>query len=300
MEPTRFDLTARRVARLDPAGFFCWLLTRFPETMRWAGWLDPRSAPPESDAEVTGDLIARLNALHQVGPPWMFPVEFQTTPDPKMFGRLQTQIGQWWTDLQPDDLPDSRYPVGAAVVNLTGTSASAPASRLYRFPTPDKLLWGGKVKERYLAEESADETLGRMERDELSPCPLPFVVLMKGGGESGIMSRWIAVAKRVLNTRLRADLGSMALTLAALKEWYEEWKVALKEWNMQESQYVLELQQATAVNTKIDALRRVLEARIGVLPPDLLRQIEAIKDLNRLDQLFATAARANTWEDFSV
>ena len=108
MERTRFDLTARRVARLDPLGFFAWLLTDFEQHLRFAGWLDPRSTPPGTDPEVTGDTLARLEELAGDAPPWMFPVEFQTVPDPGMFGRLQNQVGLWWEDLRPDPLPDSR------------------------------------------------------------------------------------------------------------------------------------------------------------------------------------------------
>jgi len=76
MEKTRFDLTGRRVARLDPTGFFSWLLTAFAENLRFAGWLDPRSTPAGADPEVAGDTVARLESLAEVGPPWLFPVEF--------------------------------------------------------------------------------------------------------------------------------------------------------------------------------------------------------------------------------
>jgi hypothetical protein len=218
MKGTRFDLAARRVARLDPLGFFCWLLTDFARLLVFVGWLDPRSAPEGDDPEVTGDTVARLETVAEVAPPWMFPVEFQTVPDPDMFGRLQKQIGQWWNDLRPDALPDSRYQVCAAVVNLTGTRQSAPASRLYRFPTADGLSWGGQVRERYLAEESADQTLARVENGELRPCILALIPVMHGAGELGIIHRWRAAATLEPDARRRTDLAALALTLASLKE----------------------------------------------------------------------------------
>jgi hypothetical protein len=296
MKQTRFDLTARRVARLDPTGFFCWLLTDFARSLVFTGWLDPRSAPEAAGSEVTGDTVARLEALAEVGPPWMFPVEFQTVPDPGMFGRLQKQIGEWWNDLRPDELPDSRYQVCAAVVNLTGTIASAPASRQYHFPNPDALSWGGKVRERYLAEESAEQTLARVESGELRHCFLALIPLMQGGGETAIINRWLATASQEQDSRRRADLGALALTLVALKDWFQVWKVALKEWNMQESPFVLDVQLAT----KLEDLKMFLEARFGALPADIVQRIEAITDLSRAAQLVRAAAQIQRLEDLAL
>jgi hypothetical protein len=305
MERTRYDLTARRIARLDPLGFFIWLLTAFEQFLRFAGWVDPRSAPPGEEAEVIGDTLARLKELTGDEPPWLFPVEFQTKPDPGMFGRLQRQIGQWWEDLRPDPLPDSRYKVCAAVVNLTGTPESAPASREYRFPTPDSLFWGGKVCERYLAEESADKTLARIESGALRRIILALIPLMQGAGEAGIISRWVAEANRETDVRRRADLGSLALTLATLKDWYPVWKEALKEWNMLESPYVLELQaearrEATreaTLKAKREDLKLFLEGRFGSLPADLVQRIETTTELAKLDQLLQAAPRINSLEE---
>ena len=300
MERTRFDLTARRVARLDPVGFFCWLLTAFAQTLRFAGWLDTRSTPEGADPEVTGDTVARFEALAEVGPPWLFAVEFQTAPDPGMFGRLQKELGEWWNDLRPDELPDSRYQVCAAVVNLTGTRQSAPASREYHFPNPDGLSWGGKVRERYLAEESADQTLARIESGELRRCILAFIPLMHGAGEAGIISRWLTAAGQEPDVRRRADLGSLTLTLAALKDWFAVWKEALKGWNMQESQFVLELQAEATLKAKLEDLRMFLEGRFGPLPADLLSRIEATTDLARANQLLQAAPRVGRLEELSA
>jgi hypothetical protein len=301
VKATRFDLAARRIARLDPLGFFNWLLTHFEQLMVFVGWLDPRSAPESGDAEVTGDTVARLEEL-AVAPPWMFPVEFQTVPDPGMFGRLQRQIGEWWHDLRPDDLPDSRYQVSAAVVNLTGTSQSALASRLYRFPT-DGLTWGGQVRERYLAEESADQTLARVESGELRPSILVLIPVMQGAGEPSIIRRWVVAAAKEPDAR-RADLAALALTLASLKEWFDTWKEALKGWNMQESQFVLELQaearRETTLQTKRNVLKMLGEERFGELPADMLDRLKVVTDLERLDQLLRAVVRVSRLEELPL
>ncbi len=58
-------------------------------------------------------------------------VEFQTQPDPEMFGRLLGYLTGLWLMLRPDDEQGSRFHVGAAVVNLTG---SGSAGRELRWP----------------------------------------------------------------------------------------------------------------------------------------------------------------------
>jgi hypothetical protein len=212
-----------------------------------------------------------------------------------MFGRLQRQVGQWWTDLRPDELPDSRYQVACAVVNLTGSRQSAPASRLYRFPS-DGLSWGGKVRERFLAEESADKTLRGVEREELRRGILPLIVLMKGAGKPAIISRWVAQANLETDARRRADLGGMALALVALKDWSPAWKDALKRWNMIESPYVIEWQ----VATKREDVKKFLETRFGPLPADLVQRIDALTELKDVEPLIVEAARVKQLADFPL
>jgi hypothetical protein len=101
---------------------------------------------------------------------------------------------------------------------------------------------------------------------------------------------WVACAGApFVDVRQRADLGSLALTLAALKEW-----------NMQESLFVLELQQAERLKTKLADLKVILEGRFGALPEDLLRRIEATKDLAKMDQFLHAAPRINRLENLPV
>src|SRR5262249_16928866 len=154
-------------------------------------WLDTRTTPRPEDPELTGETVAELEAVAAPAPPWLFPVEFQTEPDPDMFGRLLCQGGQLWQDHRPDPLAGSRHQLGMAVVNLAGTRQSAPAPRLYQLPCQDDVMFALKVRERYLAEEPAADLLERVGRDELSRGLLPFVPLMHGGGDTGIIERWL-------------------------------------------------------------------------------------------------------------
>jgi hypothetical protein len=299
MTTTRFDQAARRVARLDPAGFLAWLLTGFEESLRFRRWLDTRTTPRPEDPELTGDTVAELEALG-AAPPWLFPVEFQTEPDPDMFGGLLCQGGQLWQDQRPDPLAGSRYQLAMAVVNLTGTRQSAPASRRYQLPCQDDVLCALKVRERHLAEESAAELLERVGREEVSRGLLPFVPLMQGGGDSGIIERWLGLAGQEPDPHRRGDLATLALVLAELKDWYPAWDPKRKESNVRESVNVLRWKREAEVEALRRTLRAVLERRFGPLSEDTIQRVEASADADKLHRAVVQAVDVSRPEDLSL
>src|SRR5262249_20460718 len=101
----------------------------------------------------------------------------------------------------------------------TGTSKSAPASRVYQLPGGDDLFCGGRFRERHLAEESAEGTLARIERKELSPILLVFVPVMQGAGDPAIIQRWLEAASQETDSRLKAEYASLAKVLVDLTDW---------------------------------------------------------------------------------
>jgi hypothetical protein len=227
-------------------------------------------------------------------------VEFQTEPDANMFGRLLVHLGESWQHLRPDPEPGSRYQLGAAVVNLTGTRQSAPASRLYHLPGGDDLMCGGRFRERYLDEESADETLSRIENKELSRAILVFVPLMHGAGDPGIIRRWMGAAGQETDSRLKAEYASLALVLAHLKDWCPAWKLALKEWNMREAEILKEWKLEGRIETLRETLRDLLEDRFGSLPQEWLARIDAAADPDQLRQAIRKVPRLDRLDDLSL
>src|SRR5437588_12853079 len=75
-----FDVTARRAAKRDPAGFFRWALPRLDPALAFAGWLDARTAPVPPETELTCDALAEFAAPARPDEPWVFVAEFQTEP----------------------------------------------------------------------------------------------------------------------------------------------------------------------------------------------------------------------------
>ena len=303
----RFDQTARFTARLDPEGFLAWLLPGFADHLRFERWLDTRTAPLPGQPNQTADTLGELTALHRVEAPWMLLLECQTEPDPKMFGRLLVQLGKFWLEHIPDGLPGSRYQLASAVVNLTGTAESLPASRDFPFPLEDVRVCLA-AKEKHLATENAADTLDSIARGETAASILAFIPLMTGGGEEGIIQRWLEIAGAVPDHRRRDELGSLALTMAELKPWFGEWKKALKEWNMRESTVIqgwidqgiekgisqgIEKGREEGIEKGIEkgrvqtlrqTLRALLTKRFGKVPAKVLRRIGAVTDPDRLEK----------------
>ena len=292
----RFDQTARYVARFDPDGFFAWLFDGFADHMRFERWLDTRTAPMPGQPNQTADTVGELFALYVPQPPWLLLVEFQTEPDPEMFGRLLEQLGKFWREHRPDDLPGSRYQLVAAVVNLTGTLESLPASQQFVFPL-DNVGLGLAAKEIHLATQSATATLDAIGKGMTTKSILAFIPLMTGGGEEGIIQRWLGIAGAEPNHRRRGDLGSLALTMAELKPWFGKWQVALKEWNMRESTVINGWIDEGRVAALRENIRTILTTRFGAVSADLVRLIDQSTDLRQLDRAFMQALTVKSQED---
>ena len=96
-----FDWACRRLARLAPLPVLTWLLTSFPQYLRFVNWLDTRTASLPGVPQGIRDTIAELRELLQ-GRAWVLLLEFQGQPDPDMFGRLLIYLGTAWLELRPE------------------------------------------------------------------------------------------------------------------------------------------------------------------------------------------------------
>jgi hypothetical protein len=97
-----------------------------------------------------------------------------------------------------------------------------------------------EVIERDLCDEDAAGVLEAIAESRASRCLFPWIPLMRGGEEAAIIQRWIEWASQEPDSRLRGDYGGLALVFAEAAKRLPVWKDALKEWNVIESQQVLE------------------------------------------------------------
>jgi hypothetical protein len=294
----RFDQASRYAAKLDPAGFLLWLLRDL--ALAFHSWLDTRSLPFPGESDRTCDTVACLIDAAAPDRPWAMPVEFQTRPDRSMFGRLLEYLGRLWRELRPEG-GARHYQVGAALVNLTGRRRTA--SRRMRLGKTRVLTRLG-VAELNLAREDAAATLAGIAGGTVARCLLPWIPLMRGGGEAAIIAQWVQLAGPEPNSRLRGEYGALALVFAELTRARDQWKKALEGWNVTESQQVLEWmaqgEAKGALGTRRDDLRILLEERFGPLPEAVVQRINAIDDLTRLQAALRQVLHLQRLDDLQL
>src|SRR2546423_1049989 len=74
----------------------------------------------------------------------------------------------------------------------------------------------GRVVRRALREEDAAGTVARVASGELSRCVLPWVALMRGGGEPALIEEWKRLADLEPDPRVRLEYAAEALMFAEL------------------------------------------------------------------------------------
>ena len=295
-----YDKASRFSVRLDPAGFLSWALELGPPGFRFEEWLDTRAVPFPGGHDRTGDTVARLANLAAGGQPWAVAVEFQTEPDPQMFGRLLGYLGELWRSKKPDREAGSRFHLGAVVVNLTGRGDASRDMQWEEAQIGLRL----KVHERNLERESADELLTAIEAGFRPRSLLPWVPLMTGGDESAIIERWKRAAEVETDMRQRANFAAPALALSEAAGRKAIWAKALEGWNVQRSTFVDEWLEQGRVEGRVEGqlladratLLRLGKKKFGRSPTKKqAAEIEAITDAARLEALSDRLLDVNTW-----
>ena len=298
-----YDKASRYAAHLDAAGFLRWLLPDLPASVSFHGWLDTRTLPFPGEADRTCDTVACFYDA-AAGAWWAVPVEFQIEPDGEMFGRFLEFLGRLWRERRPAAEGAAHYRVGAAVVNLTGRGAASRDMLLSPAGPRTRL----HVVERNLIDEDAAATLAGVADGRLVRAVLPWVPLMRDGGDPGIMARWKELALEEPDGRRRAEYGALALVFAEAAGRLEVWDQALKGWNVIESQQVLEWMaegkaEGLAEGQLREArtlLRDLLTDRFAPLPEALSQRIEAATDLLRLRAAARQVLRLGRLDDLDL
>jgi hypothetical protein len=300
-----FDQAARHAAKLNAAGFLSWLVPGAAAELVLRGWLDTRTLPFPGEPDRTCDTVAEYARADGQGPLQALVVEFQTEPEGDIYERLAEYVLRLRKEIPAGTRPRDKYTVAGALVNLTGP---AQADVWAMAPTG----FGGaglrfQVVLRTLRDEDAAVTLAGIAAGRIDRCILPWLPLMQGGAEPGIIQEWLRLASLEPDNRLRATYGGLALVLAELTDCRPVWQKALEGWNVRESQQVLEWQAEARkeglVEGKVEEARakilRVLQVRFGAdVPADLSALVEAQANLDVLNRWFDQALTAATLDDF--
>lgn len=310
MTSSHFDQASRYAAKLDPLGFLRWLMRRPALTVIFDGWLDTRTIPFPGEPDRICDTVAGLTDPTAPKVRWAMPVEFQTRAQGNMFGRLLEYLARLWIELRPPGMPNGHYRLVAGIVNLTGMGRTSRDMELGQTGLRTCL----HVAERNLAKEDAAATLQGITDGTITRCILPWIPLMRGGAEAGIIDRWKELARAEPDSRRRSDYAGLALVFADLAKCWDTWKQALEGWNVEQSQQVLEWQAVAAkraraeglaeglalaeAKVKADDLVLILRTRLTTkLPTKLEHLIRKTNDINLLNQWMEMALTANSLKE---
>jgi hypothetical protein len=305
MSQNLYNQASRYLVMLDPAGFVSWLLGLHRSQFAFQGWLDTRAIAYPGESDRTSDLVAHLVNFLEHGRPWAISLEFQIVPDTEMFSRALSQIAAIWKYVRPDNERGSRFFVGAAVVNLTGRGN---CSQQMHWPEA-KLTTNMVAVERNLEFESADEILKGVESGLWPRSQLAFAPLMIGGGESGIIERWVALAGAEPNIKYRSDYAGLALIFADRVGRKAIWNDKLKGWNMTESAFINEFiamgeargRAEGEARGRIEAARSLIlrfgAKRFGSPTSTIELALLAISDRERLERISDRILEAADWND---
>ncbi len=290
-----FDETARQACKVSGAGLTLWL-ERFadePLAADFAGWDDTRRTSWPGGPERTDDVVCVLRRRAD-GKPAHLIVEVATEPRPDDLARLG--VYELLLAIEVRGVLDDGRPVYGAILRLTGTSRRGPLLLTHSLSSPGVLV---KPIEVWLAAESAADTLARIGSGELALCILPWVVLMRGGGEPQMIERWKQLAAGEPDVEKRAAYRYFALVFAELIPQQVNWQRHLEGWEVRESQYTRSIEARGEVRARRADMLRVLQSRLGAPVPEPIRlAIEGTNDLAILDGWFDAALAATSWAEF--
>jgi hypothetical protein len=299
--PNYYDKASRFAAKLDPVEFIGWLLGLPAEAFAFRGWLDTRGLPFPGDPDRVTDTVARVEDAGRHGVPWAVAVEFQTQPDPTMFGRLLGYLSELWLNRRPDEERGSRFQLGAAVVNRTGSGST---SREMSWPAAG-LHAQLRIAERNLEREPAAGLLSAIESGARSRSLLPWIPLMSGGGDADTIDRWKALAETEPDRRRKAEYGGIALIFAERAGHKDIWKQKLEGWNVEESTVVNEWMAIGEARGEARGEVREAQATIlrlgakkfGPAAEGVEAMVKAMEDRPRLERLIDRILDAAGWDD---
>jgi hypothetical protein len=291
-----FDQAGRYLLKSNPAAFFTWRMQRLVDRFLFLGWRDTTTLAFPGEPDRICDTVAEFAPREGDGPRRLLDVECQSEPHPDMLERLGEYAYRLRRGIRYGEEHPQKYRVVSVLLNLTGPAQPAELDM-----REDDLDGAGShlrlVLVTFTEEDAA--TLAGVASGELSRGVLPWVPLMRGGGEAGIIAEWRRLALTEPSDQRRADYGGLALVFAELAGRRAAWDQALEDWNVRQSQQVLEWQKVAVTEHARRDLLRLLEVRHSTaVPPDLAAMVAASNDLDELSRWFDIAARADSLDAF--
>jgi len=294
----QFDQTAWLLVKMDGAAFLAFalsLLARRPGLV-FAAWDDTRRLVIPGEPDRTNDLVARV--LDEGGVPGWLIAEIEDEAEPGIFwraGQYEMHLGR---EVNPTCDPGGPH-VFSLVLNLSGTQ---------RAPRLESGLAGGQYGTRIapmvvdLAAADAIAGLEKVERGELGLTNLPFLALMKGGGEPTFIERWKKAVEREADEHRRLVYKDSAMVFADLTPRQVNWVWGTEGWMARESSYIKgwmdKGEEKGEHRNKREYHLLAIGARLQDPVPDSIRlAVEGTNDPATLDRWYLTALSSGSLAD---
>jgi hypothetical protein len=293
----QFDQTARPLSKMAGADFFGWAIGCSAPTRRlsFVRWDDTRRLVSPGEPERTNDLVALLRDEDRTRRPVWLIAEVEEEANKAILYRLGHYEFLLGKEVNPDCDPHGPL-VGSLLVNLTGEQA---VRRLdWDWPGSDL---GTRLAPFIVdvAKEDAAATMAKVEAGLLGPSVMPYLVLMRGGGDPDVIEGWPNVVEaREPDVARRVQYRDAALVFAELTRRQVDWLRALEGWQMRESQYIKRWEQVGEergiLQTKREDLLQVVRRLEDPVPEVIRLAVEGTNDLQTLKRWFDAALDANT------
>jgi hypothetical protein len=294
MPKTSYDESSRYLAGQAGAAMMHWLPELDATHIGFNSWLNPVLTWPGMKERVC-DAVARMVDLDRGGLPCAAIVEFQTEPDPNMFGRLLVAGGLCWLTVKPADLPGDRFELSAVVVNLTGEGDCA------RHMILGTTEWKLTPRELNLGTLDAALVLEQIAAGKIPREVLAWIPVMKIVDEAAIIRRWEEIVSQEEDLARRGNY-ALASVFAEAVGRQQAWRKAVEELKMTEPQIVLDWIAKGERKGKAEMLLLVLQGLFPSLPDDLVSRVRASTDNDQLERWAKSAAKAaaaaTTLEEF--
>jgi hypothetical protein len=291
-----YDQASHYTLKTEPDSFFLWRFPLWVSRFKFLGWADTSTIAFPGEPDRTCDTVAEFAPRDGSGPYRLLDLEFQSEPDEDMPERQGEYLFRLRRELRRGEGQGGKYRVVGVVVNLTGAPQATDLEM--REPALGQAGFWLRVHVVTMRNEQSTELLARIASGELSRGLLPWIPLMSGADDPGIMAEWRRLALEEANESRRADYGGLALVFAELAGRHDAWKQALGDWNVKQSQQVLEWQRQARqegqergrLEQNRSIVLRLLQLRFGVVPVDIATAVNEITDLAVLDRWVDAAA----------
>jgi hypothetical protein len=290
-----FDQAARLATMAGPGFVLARLRPLTGLELIWRRWFNVKGVPLPAGPDREADLVAVVDETGSSKPPWLLIFEVQSQHDEDKPRVLLVEASIFLCYARDTDRDGGLFQALPVFVYLVGKCPSSAVT--VRTPTGQGLECTPAVWE--VGEDSAAQTLVKVEAGEFSWEALFWVSLMKGADEEDVVRHWQRLRDEKVPEKHRADVTGIALIFARLAGCWLAWNRVLGGIEMTESDAVNELLEEYALSTFRKALLRVIKGRLpAAVTPDVERAIKDQPSLALLEEWLDAASTSETAEDF--